>query len=709
MTTILAEKPSVAESIAAIVGATKKENGFYAGGGYNVTWAYGHLLKLSCPEDGSAWKIETLPVLPRQFYLVPRTKKNEEGKEVEDPKVTAQLHIIERLFNTSDTIVAATDAGREGQLIFEYIYSYVGCTRPVKRLWISSMTEEAIRDGMNNLYDNADFRNLYLSAACRTQADWLVGINATRAVTLCGDSRLVLSMGRVQTPTLAMICRRYLDNQRFIPDQSYFVKAMLYKGTKTFKVRSEARFQYIKEAETVRATVVKDDNLTVKKFKKESATRRPPRLYSTSKIQEEASSRLGIDAWDTLKALQSLYATHKLITYPRTDTRYIPEDVYATIPALLRTIDSWKTYYDKMQGLDINNPDRTSVNPLKITDHHALIITGKRPDYTKLSKDEADIFGMIVERMLESFSPPCESERTELVLEDSQGDTFIASGSVVTKAGWRAVRNLDGEKGADPDDEFVRQTFPELQEGDKVRLLKAETVTSSTKAPALYTSGTLVHAMKYAGRNVDDPSLKATLKDIGLGTADTRAAEISTLLDRGYIIKDEEGHLIPTKTGLALYLSLGKLDIFSIGITGQWEKDLEAVANGEKNPAEFSESIYGFVKDNVVNEIFEPGLRQSLVGALEAAKVVCPYCGRLMENNRSAVTCACGFKIYRTIAGKVLDEFAIEDLIERGHTEELKGFVNKKGKHFSAVLERTPDKKIVFRFPDENNRNFKKK
>lgn len=701
MITILAEKPSVAEELAKIVNATQRHEGWTEGNGYAVTWSYGHMLKLTCAEDGSPWVAETLPLLPKQFMLTPRTRRNAEGKEVEDTKITSQLKVIEKLFNSSEYVVAATDAGREGQLIFEYIYSYVGCTKPVKRLWISSLTEEAMREGMANLYDNKEFFNLYLSAACRAQADWLVGINATRALTICGGGSLVLSMGRVLGPALSMIAKRYIDYVNFDPDPYWTVKAVVYKGVKTFKVRSSKKFKYSADAETLKTQTREQGQLTVRAFKKETMKRNPPRLYSTAKIQEEASSRYGMTASRTKDVLQSLYAKHKVLTYPRTDTRYIPDDVFRTVPRLLQAIKSWKTYTDALECLDMEHLNNNSVNHLKITDHHALIPTGMKPNFAAMSNEETLIYGMIVERFIEAFCPQSETEHVSVLLENEDGYTFEAAGSTLIKAGWRGVRG-ETDKPEDAD-EFDNQPIPDLQEGERLKIIRCETIAGQTKAPSLYTDGTMVHAMKYAGRNAEDESVRKALRDVGLGTADTRDSEIESLVERAYIVRDEEKHLIPTKTGIALYMTLKDLDITSIAMTGKWENDLMSIADGEADPYQFDRSIREYVKKNIIEEIFDPRLRGRLVTALDKAKLTCPYCGNKMDNRRTAVTCSCGFRVNKTIAGKTIDEFIIQELVEEGKTDLIKGFVDSKGKKFSARLIRTHDKQVKFMRSEKNN------
>lgn len=704
-TVILAEKPSVAEEIARIKGALVKREGYYEGKDVIVTWSYGHLLKLTCKEDGSPWRAETLPLLPVQFYLAPRTRRNNEGKEVEDTKVTSQLEVIRKLFLSANEIIAATDAGREGQLIFEYIYAFVGATAPVRRLWISSLTEEAIREGLDNLYDNKDFYNLYLSAACRAQADWLVGINATRALTIAAGGQIVLSMGRVQTPALCMISRRYIDMMTFEANPYWTVRAVLYKGVKTFKVRSSKKFHYASDGDRLKTQTKSQGYLTVKSFRKEINQRNPPRLYSTAKIQEEASSRYGMTASTTKDILQSLYARHKVLTYPRTDTRYIPEDVFRTIPTLLDAIASWHSHDEELALVDKENLNRTSVNQLKITDHHALIPTGKRPDYSTMTADETKIFTMILERFIEAFCPASETENTSLVLENKDGYTFEAKGKRLVKAGWRGIRGE--EPASEEEDEYDNQPLPELKESEEVRIIRCENIEGSTKAPSLYTDGTMVHAMKYAGRNVEDETMKKTLRDIGLGTADTRDAEIDTLVERGYIVRDEEGHLVPTKTGLALYMTLKDQDIANVGMTGKWEVDLMAIADGTGDGNAFNSSIRKYVKENIVDEIFQPKLRGQLTAALEKTRVTCPYCGQKMENRRGSVTCSCGFRVNRMIAGKSIDEFLIEEIIENGETQVIRGFIDTKGRKFSARLYRGHDKQVHFK-RDETKKPTKK-
>lgn len=703
MIAILTEKYDVAEHIAAIVGATAKAGGRFQGGEYVVTWANGHLLSLTCPEDGSPWLTTTLPILPTQFYLAPRkdTHDNRDRQYAEK-----QLEVIARTLNEAEYVIAGTDAGREGQLIFEYIYAYVGCTRPVKRLWISSMTDQGIRDGMATLRDNSEFRNLYLSASCRAMADWLVGINATRAMTLCGESKRVLSVGRVQTPLLCMICKRYMRHYEFEPEPYWTVKATAYKGSKTFRAVTEKKFHLASEADAQRAALTADKELKVLSYEENESVVEPPRLYNTTKLQEDANTHLNLTAGDTMKILQSLYIKHKVITYPRTESRNVTKDVFDTIPGLMENMASWRRYDAQMARLDPDNLNDRCVNPLKITDHHAIIITGTRPPIGAMTQMEAAVFDMIATRMLEALSGASIQVSVTARLESKDGHVYVASGTTIKEPGWKAIRMDEQEMRETEEGGFENQNLPKMERGEVIRVLRVQSIEGQTKAPALYRDGSLMNAMKYAGRDIENETLRKKLKNSGLGTADTRYSELETLLDRGFVSRDEEGHILPTKTGLAMYFTVKDKDFADIAMTAQWETDLEAIENGDKDPVEFDTQIRKFVSEQVVAEIMNPDTKATLMGALAESQVRCPYCQELMESARDSVRCTCGFSIPRIKSGRAIDEFEMEELIEKGETPVLKGFVNDKGKRFSAALIRTPQKKVQFKY---NNNNFNKR
>lgn len=486
MKTIIAEKPSVAREIARIVGATEREEGYITGNGYNVTWAFGHLVMPALP-DGYGVKgfhRDNLPIIPPVFTLVPRQVRSDNGYKP-DSGAVAQIKIISKLFKQSDRIIVATDAGREGELIFRYLYEYIGSAVPFDRLWISSLTDKAIREGLSNLKSGAEYDKLYDAAKARSEADWLVGINATQAITVAAG-RGTYSLGRVQTPTLAMVCERYWENRRFVPEDVFqlhlatngksegeIVKLSSSEKWKDKQIAEEA-YQRVKVCETFRITAVE---------RKESV-QEAPLLYDLTTLQKEANTKHGFSAEQTLSIAQRLYEA-KLITYPRTGSRYISEDVFAEIPKLLRTLKNdttWGNYVTTM-----GKPTRRSVDDTKITDHHALLITGVQPKV--MEADDHLIYHMIIGRMLESFSDKCIKDVTT-VSAKCDGIPFAVKGAVIKQSGWRGVYQ---EK-----DESEDVTLPNWSEGDTLPVKGCSLTEGKTKPKPLHTEASLLSAMRIA-------------------------------------------------------------------------------------------------------------------------------------------------------------------------------------------------------------------
>ena len=413
MKIIIAEKSSVAKSIAAIVGANNKKDGYIEGGGYAVTWAFGHLVGLAMPADYgiTGFQAENLPILPATFKLIPRQSKD--GKEYKpDPGVLKQLKIIRELFDKCERIVVATDAGREGELIFRYLYAYLNGDKPFDRLWISSLTDQAIRNGLNNLRPGTQYDNLYLSAKARSQADWLVGINASQALSIRAGSG-VWALGRVQTPTLAMICSRYLENKEFKPQTYFQIRLHTAKESISFPAISTDRYDSRQDADKILARIRSAEYVSVSHVEKKQVSQEPRLLYELTTLQKEANSRHGFSADKTLSIAQSLYEA-KFISYPRTGSRYISEDVFADIPALIAQLSANLSFGSYAQALSSGTElNRRSVNDKKVTDHHALIITENMPQ--DLSSEQKTLYDMIAARVLEAFSGKCTQETTVML------------------------------------------------------------------------------------------------------------------------------------------------------------------------------------------------------------------------------------------------------------------------------------------------------
>ena len=533
MITILAEKPSVAREIARIVGTMKREEGYFTGNGYHVTWALGHLVQLALP-DGygiKGFRRDSLPVIPERFELIPRQVKTDKGYKA-DAAAVKQIKVITKLWNESDGIIVATDCAREGELIFRYLYAYIGCTLPFQRLWISSLTDTAIRKGLKELKDGREYDNFYFAAKARSEADWLVGINGTQALSVAAG-RGTYSVGRVQTPTLAMVCQRFWENKRFQPEpvhQLHFTTPSV-SVNEVVKFASVEKWKDKEEAATLYNKVKAQMAATITKVEKKEKVENPPLLYDLTTLQREANTKHGFTAEQTLALVQKLYEA-KLVTYPRTSSRYIPEDVFDEVPMLLERLASHSSFADKIRNMGKLN--RRSVDASKVTDHHALLVTPNRP--LALYKDEQLIYDMIVGRMVEAFSPECVKDTTT-VRSECEGVVFEAKGFIVRKAGWRSVYGEDKED----------TVLPDWKEGDTLAMNGCSISSGMTRPKPLHTESSLLAAMETAGREgVEDEEVRQALKDCGIGTPATRAAIIETLLKREYIVRVKKS-LVPTE------------------------------------------------------------------------------------------------------------------------------------------------------------------
>ena len=553
-TCIIAEKPSVARDIAHIVGATSKQDGYMEGCGYVVTWAMGHLIALAMPEayGFSAYKREDLPIRPNPFQLVVRQVRKDK-EYISDPAALKQLKVIRSCFDKADRIIVATDAGREGELIFRYIYQHLNCHKPFDRLWINSLIDKAIREGLSNLKPGIHYDNLYHSAKARSEADWLVGINASRALSIA--RRGGYSLGRVQTPTLAMVCRRYIENRDFSSVPYWKLSALIEKEGVSLKAVGKEDYESEASAQTALATLRSQSRLTVESVARQVGHTAPPLLYDLTALQKEANRRHGFSADKTLSIAQSLYEK-KITTYPRTGSRYISEDVFEEIPTLLRKI-----------GMPLSNTlNRHSVDNTKVTDHHAIIPTGEPP--SGLSTDETTIYQMVVNRFVEAFSPNSEEERMLVRFTDGT-NTFTWKACRQISLGWKAVqkgKEVEAEKKEDSDEQIL-SSLPNLMEGEVLPLVDAEITEHKTKPKPLYTEATLLSAMENAGKEVEDAESKKAMGECGIGTPATRANIIETLILRDYIRREKKA-IIPTEKGLAVYEIVKDKKIASAEMTG---------------------------------------------------------------------------------------------------------------------------------------------
>ena len=674
----------MAREIARIVGATKREEGYFEGGGYAVTWAFGHLVQLAMPDGYGVREFvrDNLPVIPETFTLIPRQVKTEKGYKP-DSGVTTQIKVITSLFNKSEQIIVATDAGREGELIFRYLYHYIGCATPFVRLWISSLTDKAIRDGLRNLENGSKYDNLYLAAKARSESDWLVGINGTQALSIAAGHG-TYSVGRVQTPTLGMVCERYRENRRFTPEAFWQLHiAVDGNNDGTVKLSSSEKWKE-KELATALYNKVKEIGAaTVTKAERKEKTEDTPLLYDLTTLQKEANAKHGFTAEQTLEIAQKLYEK-KLITYPRTGSRYIPEDVFAEIPKLLAFIGALPEWKGKVQAKV--QPTRRNVDGSKVTDHHALLVTGEKPLF--LSKEDNTVYQMIAGRMIEAFSEKCVKDTTAVTAECA-GVEFIVKGSVIRQAGWRAVY---GEE----DKEEI--SIPDWQEGDTLTLKGCSITEGKTKPKPLHTEATLLSAMETAGKEIEDDALRQALKDCGIGTPATRAAIIETLFKRGYMERCKKS-LVPTEKGLALYSVVKTMRIADVALTGEWEKELARIERGELSAETFRKEIEAYTRE-ITSEL----LSCDKLFSHKDSGCACPKCGTgRMQFYGKVVRCdnaECGLPVFRLKANRTLSDDEIKDLLTDGHTKLLKGFKSKQGKSFDAIVAFDGEFNTTFAFPE---------
>ena len=687
-TCIIAEKPSVARDIARIVGANSKQDGYMEGCGYVVTWAMGHLIALAMPETYgfSAYKAEDLPIRPNPFQLVVRQVRKDKDY-ISDPAALKQLKVIRSCFDKADRIIVATDAGREGELIFRYIYQHLNCCKPFERLWISSLTDKAIREGLSNLKPGSSYDNLYYSAKARSEADWLVGINASRALSIA--RRGGYSLGRVQTPTLSMVCRRYIENRDFSSVPFWKLSVLMEKEGLSIKAVGCKDYENEASAQTALAALRSQSRLMVESVTRKVGSTPPPLLHDLTALQKDANRRHGFSADKTLSIAQSLYEK-KITTYPRTGSRYISEDIFEEVSALLRKI-----------GKTLSNPlNRHSVDNAKVTDHHAIIPTGET--LTGLSTDEANIYNMVVTRFAEAFSPDSEEERMQVRFTDGT-NTFTWKACRQISLGWKAVqksKEVEAEKEEDGKEQIL-SSLPDLTEGEVLPLVSAEITEHKTKPKPLYTEATLLSSMENAGKEVKEDDKRKAMAECGIGTPATRANIIETLILRDYIRRDKKS-IIPTEKGLAVYEIVKDKKIANAEMTGSWELALAAIEAGKMPSERFAQGINSYV-ETICEELLSLSPEQKPYPVY-----CCPKCGQKSVGIYAKVAkCrheTCGFHVFREICGILLSEDNIRDLISSGRTPILKGLTSKAGKKFNARLALKDDYTTTFEFEQNKKR-----
>ena len=694
MKAIIAEKPSVGMDIARVVGATEKKDGYCTGNGYMVTWALGHLVSLALPGTYGYTKTaaEDLPMIPEPFRLVARQIKTAKGM-VTDMTANKQLKTIDEVFSKCDRIIVATDAGREGELIFRWIYDYLGYTKPFQRLWISSLTDEAIREGMANLRDGSDYDSLYAAADSRAKADWLVGMNASRALAIASGSANS-SIGRVQTPTLAMICARFKENRSFVSTPYWQLHITLKQGEAHRQFVHPEEFKDKETAGTAYRKITSGSVATVTKVERKRTSQQAPLLYDLTTLQKDCNIHYDLTADKTLSIAQALYEK-KLISYPRTGSRYIPEDVMAHIPSLLEKVVAMPDFKEYGNTLDFSGLNTRSVDNAKVTDHHALVITGIAPQ--ELSEAESAVYTLIAGRMLESFSPPCEKE--SLVMECTcEGMDFCSRSSVIISPGWRGVFRRKEDR--DKDEPEGNEGSAVFAEGEKIMVMGHGLAQKKTMPKPLYTEATLLAAMETCGKHITDEQAKEAIGESGIGTPATRAAIITTLVGRDYIARSGKS-VVPTEKGLLIYEAVKDMRVADVELTGSWEKALLQIEGHTLDTETFMRSIRDYT-GKATDEI----LRLSLQ-AMPGKVFTCPKCktGKIIIRSKVA-KCdhdGCGLLVFRRILNKELTDQHLEQLLSSGSTKLIKGFKGKKGVSFDAAVTFDENYNPVFSFPKPKN------
>ena len=668
---VVAEKPSVGMSIAKVLGCRQREDGYISNDKYIVTWAIGHLCELQDPgeidEKYKKWDFATLPILPENIPL----KVNADARK--------QYKIVEKLLNAADTssVVCATDAGREGELIFRYIYIMSRCKKDFKRLWISSMTDQAIREGFNSLRPGRDYDDLYQSARCRSEADWIVGMNASRAFSI--KHQALLSVGRVQTPTLAFLVKRKQEIDEFKPEPYATLTADFgdYKGIMfSEKLKPDTHIPQVSQAQTV-ANIIKGKPAKVTKAETQRKKENPPQLFDLTSLQREANRRFGYTADNVLKIAQSLYEKHKALTYPRTDSRYLTNDMIPVVPSTMKTLpEEYQKYVPGALKDGKVEVTKRVFDESKVSDHHAIIPTTQTAPLGDMNEGEKKIFDLVARRFLAAFYPPCEYDSTKIITTADRFN-FRTIGKTIIIPGWREVTTGD-TKIKDPskeDDEPENDALPPLKEGDMRTVQDAIVEEKFTKPPANYTDASLLTAMETAGKESDDEEIVQMMKGHGIGTPATRAQIIERIISVGYAERQNKS-IVATNKGVAL-IKIMPPEITSAETTGRWEIALDKIADRKQDPKSFMESIRRFAiflvnhakedTTEIDSGAFDKWSRKaSTAVALEDLK--CPVCGKghIVEHD-TFFGCSewkkdgtgCGFSIWKDLFRKRGADFSI--------------------------------------------------
>jgi DNA topoisomerase III len=711
-TLVIAEKPSVGRDLQRVLpGSFSKQEGYLEADSYVLSWAVGHLVQLAEPEEYDPkfkkWRMADLPIVPDRFKLV-----------VRDERSKKQFSVLKRLLDRDDVerVVNACDAGREGELIFAWVYEKAKASKPVRRLWLSSMTAGAIRDAFEHLRPAEELAQLEQAARSRSEADWIVGMNATRAATIRLRSSFdgAVSLGRVQTPTLAIVARREEEIRAFKPEPYWLVDARFEPAgdaARTYSGRYHAgaqpRLKTRQEAEEIVAAVRgREGDIT--KLEKQTKRERAPLLYDLTSLQRDANTRFGFSARRTLAAAQRLYEEHKALTYPRTNSRYLPGDMTAEIKPTAALVGEASQMYRRaaeyVTGLDVLPLGRV-VDDARVTDHHAIIPTRSEHDLAKMSDDDRRVYDLVARRFLAAFHPEAVFENTRLETT-VEAHVFRTRGRLLIEPGWRGVYGEEAEeaRSAEEEDEGAEQRLPKLEKGERVDTREVAAAEKETKPPRRYSDASLLGAMETAGKLVEDDELREAMKDSGIGTPATRAAIIERLIDVGYV--EREGRsLVCTEKGLNVVRLLGEHPRTQPALTGDWEHRLARIEDGEEAREAFMRDIAAFA-DGTVRELDEK-LANARIPRANLGP--CPVCGHDIVENRKGFSCwsrddpGCGFVIWKSKAGKMLPAAVARELIQAGRTEKpVTGFKGRSGRSFRArlALMQTPEGKWRVEFDE---------
>ncbi len=699
-TLVIAEKPSVGQDLARVlpgpfqkhVGTGEKTVRWLEGPDHIITWAVGHLVQLAEPDEYDdkfkKWRMADLPIVPSSFKLIVRDERSQK-----------QMTVVRRLLRDDDVdlVINACDAGREGELIFAYLYEKAGATKPVQRLWLSSMTESAMRDALADLRPAEERKSLEEAARSRSEADWIVGMNATRAATIRLRSSFdgAVSLGRVQTPTLAILTRREVEIRAFVPEKYWLVDAKFatddgrrYEGR--YHLGAQPRLSAAEEAEEI-AGAVRGQRGEITKLEKTKRTEKAPLLYDLTSLQREANTRYGFSARRTLAAAQRCYEEHKALTYPRTSSKFLTSDMVAEIKPTAGLVGRRPEYAQAasyVTGLDVLPLGRV-VNDEKVGDHHAIIPTNSEHRLDKMNDDDRRVFDMVARRFLAIFHPDAEFENTRVETTVAE-HVFRTRGKVLIVPGWRGVYGElpEGEGTASEEDEGRDQQLPKLAKGEAADAKDVEVLEKETKPPRRYSDASLLGAMEGAGKLVDDDELREAMTDSGIGTPATRAAIIERLIDVGYVERDGRA-LVPTEKGLNVIRLLDGHPLTEPALTGEWEKRLDEIEQGTETRKKFMADIAEFA-GATVGEI-DAKLKDVRIPRANLGP--CPVCGHDIIENRKGYSCwaredpGCGFVIWKAKAGKQLAAPVARELIATGRTEKpVTGFKGRSGRSFRAKL-----------------------